>query len=160
MANRKATTTAIILGAAAIGAFILYKTGALKSFLKTYRVKLGKPSFNQSETAGSWYSKVFINVPLLLDNPTNLEGTVTAVKLDVGLNGKKVTEIQKSGTAQIKPNSVSTINLLVGIPVTSVPGLVKIVTQGIKGTSINLTINGAIDTTEGLVNINETVKLI
>lgn len=159
MANRKATTTAVIIGAAVVAGFFLYRAGAFKSFLKTYRVKLGSPSFNKSETASAWYTKVFINVPLLIDNPTSASGTVSAVKLDVGLNGKKVTEISKAGSADIKPNSTSTVNLLVGIPVANVPGLVKIVTQGLKGSALNLTVSGAIDTSEGLINVNETVQL-
>jgi len=156
---RGRNTTYLLVGGAIL-AYILYRQGAFKSFVSTYRLKLGSPSINTSETQQSYYSKLFVNLPLLVENNSSLSGKITGVKLDVLLNGVKAAAVSKSGEAVLAPNSTSTINLLVGIPTLSAPALITNLIKGVKGSGVVLSVQGAVDTNQGLINIDTKTQLV
>ncbi len=156
----KGRNTILLIGSAAALAYILYKTGAFKSFVSTYRLKLGKPSVNNAETQASYFTKLFLNLPLQVENNSAFAGKITGVKLDVMLNGVKAAAVSKTGTAEVAPNSTSTINLLVGIPTVTAPSLIKQIIQGVRGAGIVIAVKGALDTNQGLIDIDTTTQLL
>lgn len=137
----------------------LYYKGVFDSFVKTVRVKLGNPSFNSAETRAAWFTKVFINVPLTVVNSTSLDAMVNGVKLNAVYSGQVVATISKTGGAQIAPNSSATFNMLVGIPVSSIPNLLNLVSGGVASGNFKMNVVGTVDTTAGIINVNETVSV-
>lgn len=149
----------LIGGGIAVVAYVLYKKGVFQSFLSTYRIKLGSPSFDLSETQKSWYTKLYVKIPLMIDNPTEFTGKITGMKLAVSVNGKSPINISKSGEAVIAANSSSTINMLLGIPATTLPGIIQDLIKGAKGAPIQLALSGSIDTDKGLLTISQTITI-
>jgi hypothetical protein len=159
MAMSKSFKNTLITGGIFIAVYLLNKYGAFQTFLKTYTIRLGTPSFNQSESKKTWYSKLILNVPMLVNNPSELSGIITSVKIAVSVNGQKVADIDKMGEIKLSPHSSAAINLLIAIPTLSIPSIVENLVKGAKDQSLNILLTGAIKTDQGLIDVNQSLNV-
>jgi len=96
---------------------------------------------------------------MLVNNPSELSGIITSVKIAVSVNGQKVADIDKMGEIKLSPHSSAAINLLIAIPTLSIPSIVENLVKGAKDQSLNILLTGAIKTDQGLIDVNQSLNV-
>jgi hypothetical protein len=148
----------LIVGAIAAAGFFLYRN--FMDFSKTYQVRVGRMKFNSRETLQALFSKIFVDVDLIVKNPTNFTGTVTAIKLNFIFNQRIIASIEKTTNTAISKQSDTVLPVTAGINTLSLfPSIDEAIKQVKSGKPINIQIIGTVLTNYGTVNLNNVATL-
>lgn len=152
-----------LLIAAAVG--IAYYLYTAKEFTQNVKVRLAGIKFNDSKSKKNLYTQLWIDIGLIISNPSNFETTINSIALDLYFNGKKIGTVEKYGAASIKPMSENTIIVPAVIPTFSlfatISEAIKVIQAAFKKESKSLTIGvkGIIKTTQGTINIDQSTSI-
>lgn len=143
-----------------IGGAAAYFANQMNLFKSGLAVRLGKISVNLPETRRALFSKLFLDVNVVIRNAANVQGRITGGKIDVMVNGKIVGSIGNIGATTIQAATETTVPLQVGInTVAIVPTIADLIKVLGKGLTQTVTITGNLITSLGTVTINETMKV-
>jgi len=136
-----------------------YITG--KAFVKQKQIKLHSLKFNLAETQKALFTKLFFDVVIKINNPTEFAATVRSYSLNLFYNGQLLTQAQTTGSVKINPNANTPISFKAGISVLNLPYNVKDIVEKIKSRSpVNIQIIGEVQTTLGTYKFNEIQNVI
>ena len=97
-----------ILGLAALGAAALYFLKGKKEAIENLQIKPLDIAINKQKTN---FSQLVFNFKIKAANPSSFAVKINEIDLDVLINGKKVSEFQKTNLTTILPGDAQTINL-------------------------------------------------
>jgi hypothetical protein len=143
----------LLIGAAGFFVYNQYQT-----FKTALKVRIGKVAFNLKETQRTLFTKIIIDLNLIVTNGSKLAGMVTGGKIDVYLQDKLIGTVSNIGAIRIEAAADTTIPVQVGIAtlslVNSISDLIKTVGKGLTQT---VNVRGNILTSFGTLTINEKV---
>jgi len=148
----------LYIGAGA--AFIFWMARRGQQFAKTLKIGFKKiPSFNLKRTQQTFFTKIYFNVILLVNNSTDTAGTIKSANIKVSINGKKFGNIEQSTPIAIAPNAVTEIPFLFPISTLNLFSNIIALKQAIVNrTGINLTLEGIAITNVGDIEFKETLN--
>lgn len=153
--NNRRIILAIGVGVLLYASFILYRQWAL---LKKSCVKIVDYRF---QSLGLQTSRLMLT--LLIKNKTNFDFLIKSEKLNVSINGIKVSEVSNKKRNEIKAGSDNTINIVIDIDTAMlIRNGLNILSQSPNNIQINIEGKLTVVTSGVLLNnihINETVSL-
>jgi hypothetical protein len=150
---RKMLPFIVIAGAAA------YFYSQINSFKSGLKARLGVIKFNLNETKQSGFMRIVLDVQLIINNPSKIQGKITGGNLDVMLQDKLVANISNFGDFFINAGTETTIVLKVALPTLSVVDSIATLIRNLgTGLTQNVFIRGAITTNLGRLDISENFK--
>lgn len=150
----KSIRTPLILAGIAAAAYIFYRN--FKNFSQTYTATLGKIRFNKAETQRNAFLKAVFNVDLLVNNPSNLSGSIQAVKLNITMNNKLLATVNQTMKISLPANNQTLVPINVGISTLNIFGNITEAIQSITNKRpLQFEISGAVLTNYGTINIQE-----
>ena len=141
--------------------FLAYGVGAifLINFFKrkaaagqNLKFELLKVSIDSERTRESLFFKVFYDVTLNMINSENASVVVRNVNLNVTANGKDLGNLEQTVNFSVPAQSTKKIIFKASFSTLGALGLVKDIVQ--NGLSVNVNVNGFIDTDLGRVNVD------
>lgn len=142
-----------------LAAYGVWQFSEFEKFKKAFAVKLSKVGFDFQRSLKESFKSVWINVTLTVNNPTQLEQSLSAINLTASYNEKTIGSVNMATVIKLKtgenvyiiPVALSTINLFGGVA------------QAIKAfqekKGISLSINGNVKVGEYNLPIKENVKV-
>ena len=138
---------------AAAGAWIYSQS---RNFINTLSVGLGKISFDWKLTQQQAFMFAVFNVNLLLRNQSAVNASVTGGKIMMFLNDRLVGGVDSIAITRIVENGVTTIPLVAKVSTLNlVPTISNLIAMINTGAPIKFRIQGVINTSVGVFNIDE-----
>jgi LEA14-like dessication related protein len=150
------------IGAFLLGGGVLYwivSTFTKQTIENVYKFtyKLGKVKFDNSKSAKDYYSNLYFNAELLINNPTPTQLTINSVAFDFYSGGQKIGDFVDNKSFVILPNTTTIKNIVIQINTANVTS--SLITA-IKSKSISIDYVGLIKTTGVAIKYNDTFKLL
>jgi len=119
-----------------------------------------KAKFDMKSTKQSFFTKLYINISLAINNPTPVTITLQTINLGVYLNETKVGKMDKSSPTVLKSNSITKLTFKLKLPITAIAGTIKKAIKILKTTrDFKLWIRGKIDYGISEIDINEKITI-
>lgn len=133
---------------------------SFSTFSRLYTVTVGRVRFNDSLSRGSFYSRIFFDVTLNINNPTGFQGRVTGSRLNILYQGRVIGFVQSSSVVDVKANAITPLVVSVGVPVAAIFDDVATALMALaQRRPVSLQITGTVATSAGAINVNQTVGL-
>ena len=145
-----------ILSLAALGAAALYFLKGKKQAIENIQIKPLDIAINKQKTN---FQQLVFNFKIKAANPGNFAVKINEIDLDVLINGKKVSEFQKTNLTTILPGDAQTINLEI---VVSNLTVVDVVLNAIADKKpIKLALSGFVNTDLGsaIIDVKKTINV-
>jgi len=107
MATKK--TNKFLLPVILVGGALFAYWRNIKGFASTSTVTLGKVVFNKAETNKTLFTRLVMDLYLEVKNPSNFQGTLRGVKLDLIVNDNNLGAVNSTATQIIQPNGTTTL---------------------------------------------------
>lgn len=155
----KQKTALIAIGAGAL-ALVAYYYTSLKKTLTNLNVSVFGVKYNSSRTQNSIFTKIWFELKLKIENPTDRLVTVNETLLDFYVSGKKVGEVRNFDKMTINAKTYSFLIIPTYIETLSIFNLISNFLESVKkGTPIKITVKGSINLEGNIVKIDEVVSL-
>lgn len=155
----KQKTALIAFGAGAL-ALVAYYFTSLKKTVTNLSVSVFGIKYNSERTVNSAFLKVWFDLKLKVNNPTQRSVTVNEVLLDFYLNNKKAGEVRSFQKIKINPVTDSILvvptyfNTLIVFP------LISSFLEAIKNNEpIGVTVKGTVNVEGNIVKLDEKITL-
>lgn len=126
-----------------------------EKFRKQYRLSFFGVSIDKDATRAAAYRRLVFTVKLRLDNPTDLAGTIKAVRLRFSWKGAPIGEVYDSGPQRIAAKSTSIVEVPVSIqPADVAANAADLVREFIRRGKIDLNVKGSVMTGAGTLYLN------
>lgn len=122
-----------------------------------FTYKLGKVKFNNPLSLKDYYSNLYFDAELLINNPTTTQLTINSVAFDFYYNGDKIGNFISNKSFVVLPNSTTIKNITIQLNTANLSG--GIVTA-IKSKSITINYTGLIKTTGVAIKYNDSFKVL
>jgi LEA14-like dessication related protein len=156
ISNRKL----LIAGALIVGLGVFKYWDSLAAFGKNLAVRFKTISIDWSKTQSALFTTIYTNLTLFLDNPTDLEATITAINVDVSYQGKKIGNVYKTGTLTIGGKTTNEIKVSLGLNTlglfSTIPAAITALTSN-KPVKVDL--SGYVSSSAGNYQFNQTAAL-
>jgi LEA14-like dessication related protein len=144
----------LILGLGAIAAAAFYYFTGKKEAIENIQVRPLDIAINSQKTN---FRQLVFNLKLKIANPGNFKVNINNINLDVIINGRKISEFEKTGLTSIEPKNAKT--LIIEIVVNNL-AVVDVVLNAIAdGSDINIHLLGNVGTDLGTAIIDFKKKI-
>lgn len=122
-----------------------------------FTYKLGKFKFDNALSAKNYYGKLFFNVELLINNPTNTQLTIQGVNFEFFSEGIKIGEFNDNKSFVVGANTTTIKQLLVQFDTANVTtGIVN----AIRNKKLTINYSGIIRTNAIAIKYNDSVNVL
>lgn len=144
----------------AIAGFAYYQYSEYLKFKDTYALKIVKAGLDFTRSLNDSFKSIYVNVTISVNNPTQLQQSLSSLALAANYNGKTVGSFQTSTVISLKngeniyviPVALNTLNLFTSVQAALTAFKAK--------QPINLTLVGSAKIGDYSIPINSTVKVI
>ncbi len=127
----------------AIASYGVYQWLEFEKFKKTFNVKISKVAFDFNRSLKDSFKQVWIDLTITVNNPTQLEQTLSSLNLTASYNGKAVGVVNTATAIKLKegvnvyvfPIALQTVNLFGSVQ--------NAITAFKNKTGIKLTVTGS-----------------
>lgn len=150
----KAFPIILITGAA------LYFWNKAKQGASELSVKITGGSFNKRDSERALYTKIYINLELLVNNAGSIQGTISGGRVEVFASNKLLGFIPAIPLINLGANSATKVTVPVAINTLALfTNVVDFINNIGKGKALSLTVRGVVNTNLGAITINEVVNV-
>jgi len=155
----KQKTALITIGAGALALVVYYFT-RLKKTLTNLNVSVFGAKYNSQRTQNSLFLKIWFELKLKVDNPTDRQVMVNETLLDFYISGKKVGEVRNFDKLTINPKTYSYLVIPTYMETLSIFSLVSNFLEAVRsGTPLKIGVKGSINLEGNMAKIDEVVNL-
>lgn len=155
----KQKTALIAFGAGAL-ALVAYYFTSLKKTVTNLNVSIFGIKYNSERTVNSGFIKVWFDLKLKVNNPTQRSVTVNEVLLDFYINGKKAGEVRSFQKLQINPVTDSILVVPTHFNTLIIFPLISIFLAAIKNNKpIFINVKGTVNVEGNIIKLNESIQL-
>lgn len=155
----KQKTALIAVGAGALALVAYYYSGLFKT-AKSLNVSIFGAKYDSKKTQNSVFTKIWFELKLKVDNPTDRPVTVNETLLDFYVNGNKVGEVRNYQKLSINPKVYSYLIIPTYLQTLSLFNLVSNFVAAVqKNEPLKVAVKGTIDIEGNKVNLDEAFNL-
>jgi hypothetical protein len=133
----------------------IYLLRNASDFGKTYSARVGSVKYNDRLTRQSLFFKIFLDVNLILRNPSSFTGTVRGLNLNVLFGGRNIATVQQNTSIQVPRQTDTVIPVNVGVSTLTLFPSVNEAILAIKNRKpIQITVAGTVLTNYGSIDVN------
>lgn len=137
---------------ALVGAGVYFLRRKVSS-AQNLQVDIDDIAIDSQATKNSWYTKLFYQVKLQVTNPDQAAVNITAVNLDVFVNGQKIGRVQKLDRVTIPARSQANVAVTASVSTLSIATTIKDYFTG-QG-ELLIKVSGFVDTDLGRVTLQD-----
>jgi LEA14-like dessication related protein len=150
----------ILAGGIALVGFVYYYYRSLVKTGKNLEINVFGIKWDKEKTTNSFFVKVWFELKLRVNNPTDRSVLLKDVLLDFIFNGKKIGEVKSFTTYKIEPKKEMIIVIPTYIQTLNVVSLVSTMIEFLKKKEpISIMVKGSVNVEGNMVYINETKKI-
>lgn len=116
--------------------------------------------FNLNKSIQSNFSKIFFDVKTSLINPENVKVKIKGIQIYFAVNNKTFAQISTFDPFFIEPKKTMPITFPLELYLQSVPKAISDLFKNFISGKVEVQIFGKVDTELGIINFNQTKKLI
>lgn len=155
----KQKTALIAVGAGALALVAYYYSNLFKT-AKRLSVSFFGAKYNSERTGNSFFTKIWFELKLKVDNPTDRPVTINETLLDFYINGKKIGEVRNYDKVTIAPKVYSYLVIPTYILTLSIFRLVSDFLEKVKkNESITVNVKGSLNVEGNMLTIDEEFPL-
>lgn len=149
-----------LLPIALLVGFLAYSYRKGKEGIENLSLKLAGGNFNKKESYKAFYTSVYVDLDLQVRNDGAIQGKILGGRLDLFVGSRFVAFVPSLPVVVVNANSSTDLVLPVGIKTLALFTTVNDLLSSIgKGKQIPLTIRGAVNTSYGVVNVNQVLNI-